>query len=217
MSEPLSSRPVYSEIPEWVGIFEKIAGNLFISSFVLNKLKDLPLGWYSTFFSNIAIFSIAFAYSMQIFTTHYYQVPLEVETQLNYKDICQIIAIIGTINSWICISLPHVWLACLWVFCLNNLLWIYNEQSRIETPSIYPPPPSNQKAFCRYVNFISIAPLCTAISNTLVLFFPYAAEQIQLTGKIANWVASFIGMKSLYDDVEFSEFSQPKNDNLKTI
>jgi hypothetical protein len=217
MSEPLFSRSIFSEIPEWVGVFENIANKLFVSSFVLNKLKDLPLGWYSTFFANTAMFAIAFAYSIQIFTTHYYQVSPEVESQLNYKDICQMIATIGTINSWICISLPQVWLICLWAFCLNNGLWIYNEQTRIETPSIYPPPPPNQKEFCRYVNFISIAPLCSAISNTLALFYPYADQEIRLTGKVLNWLVSFIGLQSLYrcDTIELSESNQHENDSLK--
>ena len=197
MTEKQSPTSAHLDMPEWVGLFENIANKLFISSFVLNKIKDLPIGWYSSFFSQTAMFAVAFAYSIQVFTTSYYQVSAEVESQFNYKHFCQMIASIGTINSWICISLPHLWLWCLWIFCMNNALWIYNEQTRLETPSIFPAPPPNQKEFCSYVNYISMAPLCSAISNTLALFSSYA-DQVKLIGILLNWTVSYIGLLSFY-------------------
>ncbi len=185
------------QTPAFVNCLEYIANKLFICGFLFNKLSDFPLGFVSPLLSSIAICSIAIAYTIQIYTTSYYHSPNPTNSVLDYRDICQLMACIGMITSWLCIFAPNLWLACLWVFCINNLLWIYNESSRPDNPSLLPPMPVNRQKYSEYVIWVSTATLCSAIANTLVLVIPNANNWLYLMGKILNWSASILGMYAL--------------------
>lgn len=184
--------------PAFVKGFEYIANKLFICGFLFNKLSDFPLGFVSPLLSSIAICSIAIAYTIQIYTSNYYDSPHPKTNLLDYRDICQLMACIGMINSWLCIFAPNLWLTCLWVFCINNLLWIYNESTRPNSASIFPAMPINRQKYGEYVIWISTATLCSTVANTLMLFIPNANSFLYLMGKILNWSASFLGVNALF-------------------
>ena len=184
--------------PALVNSLEYIANKLFICGFLFNKLSDLPLGFVSPLLSSIAICSIAIAYSIQIYTTSYYHSPIPKKSVLDYRDICQLMACIGMIASWLCILAPNLWLACLWVFCINNLLWIYNESTRPDSLSLFPSMPVNRQKYNEYVIWISTATLCSTVASTLMLLIPNANNCLYLIGKILNWSASILGIHALY-------------------
>ena len=185
------------QAPTVVSYLEYIANKLFMCGFLLNKLSDLPFGFVSPLLSKIAICSIAIAYTIQTFTNSYYYSPKPKKNLLDYHDICQLIACIGMIASWLCILAPNLWLACLWVFCINNILWIYNESTRPDNHSLVQPMPVNRQKYTEYLIWISTATLCSAIANTLVLVIPNANNWLYLMGKILNWSASILGIYAL--------------------
>ena len=215
LSEPNHSSSL--NVPIWVNYLEYIIDKLFISSFILNKIKDFPLGPASMLLGNIALFCIALAYTLQLMTTNYYQVEKQQnQTDLNYQEICMIIALIGSSASWFCIFNPHLWLPCFWIMCLNNLLWIYNETTRIDNPSLYPSTPQNQEKYCEYVILMTTAMFSSALANTLGLFIPYEKQTILMFGKLCNWALSILGVIALYASAEpkLSDMNQPKHLNV---
>lgn len=184
--------------PAFVNFIETTAGRLFICGFICNKLRDFPIGVLEPFLANIAIFSFAIAYTIQLLSIPFYELkPSDYDTFLNYRQVCLIIALIGAASSWTCIVLPHLWLECLWVFCANNLLWVFNETRRTEQDILYPEMPKNPSAYINYVLFIALAPFCSAIAGSLRHFASGLTFEIELISKISNWTLSIIGLIQL--------------------
>lgn len=186
-------------IPVFVEPIESLVGQLFICAFLCNKARDLPVGFLEPILANIAILSLALAYSLQLLTTPFYQQKNKKidEQLLNYRNICIFIAFVGALSSWVCIIAPQLWLECLWIFCANNLLWIYNENSRNQEPTQFPKMPNNHDAFLGYVTFIGLAPFCSAIAGCLKKSFLNYHFVIDLISKILNWSLTIIGLFKL--------------------
>jgi hypothetical protein len=184
-------------VPNYIRYLDYVADKLFISSFILNKIKDFPLNQFSIIASNIALLCMGLAFTLQIFTTRYYHTKPNADT-FNYTLRSHVFAHIGSIGAWLCIFFPNLWLISLWIFCFNNLLWTYNELSRLSNPSIYPSMPNDQKQFCKYVACIALATLVSAIGNTLGLFFIDHKSMILYSGMLLNWMISALGINYLF-------------------
>lgn len=184
-------------IPGFIRYLDIIVDKLFISSFILNKIKDLPLNQFSIFLTNIAVICIAIAFTIQVFTSQYYQSASNQDTS-NLPLRTHLFANIGAISAWMCIIFPNLWLISLWMFCFNNFFWTYNEYSKQTSPSVYPPMPLDQEKYCYYVLNVALATLVSAIANTLGLYFINQTTLILTTGIILNWTFSFIGVDYLY-------------------
>lgn len=199
-----------AELPLCIVYLEYAIDKLFISSFILNKIKDFPLGSISTVLGNIALCCIAVAYTLQLITTNYYQID-ETENQnlLNYQTRAQLIAFIGTIITWFCIFHSALWLPCFWFMCINNLFWLYNESSRTSKPSLYPKTPNDQEEYCHYVGWMTLAMLSSAIANTLGIFAIAQQHTLIIIGRIFNWCFSLLGVRSLYNS------NNPKDNSLE--
>lgn len=170
---------------KYLGCIEFVADKLFVSSFFLNKIKDFPFPLVKEICTNMAIFCLALAYTLQIFSSPFYQN----QGKGYYSHRALLISSIGALTAWTCIMFPELWLICTWLFCLNNLTWIYNELSRLQAPTLYPQMPKNQWAYCCYVVFVSLAGLVSALSNTFGL---------GVLGLVGNWLLTGLGLISLH-------------------
>ena len=195
-----SLKPTYF-IPKYVDCIEYIADKLFVSSFILNKLKDLPIGLMSPICTNLALILLALAFSLQILSSLYYQTPKQKSNIWTYRNRALWFNLIGALTAWTCIMFPEIWLICTWILCFNNLLWIYNEESRLEIPTIYPQMPKNQYEYCKYVVCIGIATFISATSNTF---------HLELIGKSFNWIATGCGLLSLWQSTK----TEPTDSNF---
>jgi hypothetical protein len=194
------------KFPSFVEAIEELIGKLFIAAFLCNKLRDFPIGFLDSFLANVSIICLALAYSLQLISTPFYQHKNKSQDQnlINYRNLCILIAFIGALNSWICIIYPQLWLQSLWVFCANNLIWIYNETTRKQEQTLYPKMPENQDAFISYVSLIGLAPFCTAIASHLKKVFLEANLVIDVISKIINWTLTIFGF------IELNAASKPK-------
>jgi len=171
--------------PKYLGCIEYLADKLFVSSFFLNKIRDFPFPYIHAICTNTALICLALAYTLQIFCSGFYQN----QQPGHYGDRTLLLSVLGSLTAWTCIMFPQFWLVCTWLFCLNNLLWIYNEYSRINNPSIYPQMPQNQVAYCFYVTCMTTAGFISALSNTFGL---------ACVGLIGNWLFTGLGLFSLW-------------------
>jgi hypothetical protein len=174
-------------VPKYVEWIEYIADKLFISSFFLNKLKDLPFNYLSPIFTNLALLCLATAYTLQLFSSPFYQTGMP--DAWNYNERAFGFNFIGSLTAWTCIIFPEIWLVCTWIFCVNNLIWLLNEHTKKIAPSVYPMMAKNQDAYCNYVLSITLATFISAISHT----FNQAG-----IGRLVNWLATGIGLYFLW-------------------
>lgn len=201
MSQQTNERFDDKPLPAFVEPIENLIGQLFICAFLCNKARDLPVGILEPILANIAILSIAIAYTLQLLTTPYYQHKNKKQDEqlLNYRNIGMFIALVGAASSWVCIIAPHLWLECLWIFCANNLLWIYNESDRSKEPTTFPKMSNDHNAFTNYVTFIGLAPFCAAMAGSLKKVFISNHLIIDIIAKITNWGLTIVGLIELQE------------------
>ena len=84
---------VNTDRPEWVQFLDNVAGKIFFAGFILNRMKDIPLGFVSSILSGIAMTSFIIAYGLQIITSSYYDASHSF--LLNYQLLFQLQAICG--------------------------------------------------------------------------------------------------------------------------
>jgi hypothetical protein len=199
---PIAS-PCLVQLPLSICYMEYIIDKLFVVSFILNKIKDFPLGPLSILLGNLALCCIAVGFTLQLITTNYYEVEYtETKNLFNYQTRAQLNALIGTAVTWFCILHPGLWLPCFWLMCANNILWLYNEHTRIDKPSIYPSSPKQPIEYCRYIAWMTLSMLSSALANTLSFSALEHQQTILTIGRIFNWGFSLLGIRSLYASAE---------------
>ena len=194
-------------VPEWVQIIDYIAGKIFLAGFIINRIKDIPMGYVSYILSGIAIASYLLAYTLQIISSWYYdKTP---EYFFDYQLLFQLQAICGAVASLMVIVNPELWLACLWLFVFTNILWYLAELHRQEHPSQYPAMPSNPKHYLEYTLWLTIAITCSAIMGTLAVCAPHLSIPMMAIGLILNYLATIIAFVEVYQQ------DDPQNLQLK--
>ncbi len=184
------SRNLYEniqEVPDWVKDMDKYASNIFLAGFLINRIKDIPMGYVSTLLGGIAILSFACAYSMQCITSCYYDT--HPDYFFDYRLLFQLQSLFGAIGSLVCILNPELWLPCLGLFVLANACWFFAEQFRLEHPTTYPAMPKNPNNYLLYTKWCTIAISC----STLMGLIAYSNQALYSTclqiGMLLNYAA----------------------------
>jgi hypothetical protein len=175
-------------VPEWVPITDNIAGKIFFAGFIINRIKDIPMGPVSFVLAAISISSYFLAYSLQILTSCYYdKSPTDF---FDYQFLFQLQSICGAAASLMVILNPELWLACLWVFVITNIFWYLAEIYRQNHPTQYPSMPSQPKHYLEYTLWLTIAITCSAIMGAIAAYFPLVSVQMMAIGMILNYLAT---------------------------
>jgi hypothetical protein len=191
------------EIPQWVQILDKVAGKILLAGFLINRIKDIPMGPISHLLSMISIASYLLAYSLQILTSTYYdQSP---QAFFNYSLLFQLQAICGAAASLMIIIHPSLWLPCLWLFVIANFCWYLAEQFRQQNPTYYPKMPSNRQNYLKYSLCLGISITCSAIMGTIAVFLPQCFGSLMAIGLALNYLATIIAFFYLFQADHFSE------------
>ena len=182
---------------EHIQNLDSLAGNFFLAGLIMSRLKDIPMGYFSFYLSAFAIVAYALAYSIQIYTSSYYD--KDPDHLIDFQFLFQLQALLGAIASWTLIMNPTLWMPCLLLFLASNILWYYAECLRYDHPTNYPQMPHNPK---NYLVFCAYMTLGTAlyVAAGLMVSLGIASLQWLLLAKILNYLATFLA---------FYHFSQP--------
>ena len=105
-------------IPDWVKTVDRISGYVFTTGFVLNRIKDLPLGIVSGVCSRFAIVSFAVGNLLQSVSSRYYAS----NRNSTFANIFTLSSLVGTLASIGFMLQPQSWIIWSWLFVLNNAL-----------------------------------------------------------------------------------------------
>lgn len=174
-----------------------LAGNLFLAGLIVSQLKNIPMGYFSFYLSAFAYVAYALAYTIQIYTSNYYD--KDPHHLLDFQFLFQLQAVLGAIASWTLIMNPTLWMPCLLLFLASNILWYFSEYLRYDHPTNNPPMPNNPKnylAFCAYMTLGT----SSFVAAGLMVSLGMASLEWLFLAKILNYLAIFMA---------FYHFSQP--------
>lgn len=147
---------------------DKLAGNFFLAGLIVSRLKDIPMGYFSFYLSAFAFTAYALAYTIQLYTSNYYDKDLE--NTFDFQFLFQLQSLCGAIASWTLLINPSLWMPCLVLFLASNMLWYWAECQRFKTPTQYPAMPSNPQnylQFCAYMNLATAIFVVAGLLTTL--------------------------------------------------
>jgi len=183
------------QIPAWVELIETIRNLIFTATFILNRIKDLPLGQFSNIFAGIAMLGFALANSLQLISSRYYHK----NGDTTFGNISTLSAVVGIIASVGILIQPQAWLIWIWLFVLNNLLWYCAEYYRCRDyhPNTYPRLKNEANSYLSHVQWFLIASISSSICYTLSACLVQYASPLFILGLSINYLATFIAFMQL--------------------
>lgn len=191
------------DVPVFVDNLDKIAGNIFTCSFIISKIRDLPLGSISMALSLVTLTLYGAAYTLQIFTSSYYQdaKPLP-NLEWSYREFYMSVAIIGASACWLTLGFPACWMMLMLIGTLNTFLWYISEIHRLENPTAYPKMAQQPELYMEYVKWIAVSSLISTTALLVALSMPAHFMLIYMTGLVGNYLASGIAMYYLLESFD---------------
>lgn len=183
------------QIPAWVEVIETIRNVIFTATFILNRIKDFPLGQFSTIMAGIAMFGFFLANSLQLISSRYYHK----NGDTTFGNISTLSAVVGIIASVGILIQPQSWLIWMWLFVLNNLLWYSAECYRCRDyhPDTYPQLKNEAHSYLNHVLWFFIASISSSICYTLSACLIQYASPLFILGLSINYLATFIAFMQL--------------------
>ncbi len=182
---------------ENIQILDGLAGNIFLAGLIVSRLKDIPMGYFSFYLTAFSFVAYALAYSIQFYTSNYYD--KDPENFFDFQFLFQLQAIIGAIASWTLLMNPDLWMPCLILFLASNILWYLSECQRYEHPTQYPMMPDNPKNYLIFCTYMTLG-TASFVAAGLMVSLGMANLQWLMLAKFLNYLAIFMA---------FYHFKQP--------
>lgn len=190
-------------IPTVIDNLDKIAGKVFTCSFVISKIRDLPLGPISMALSVVTLALYGTAYTIQIFTSSYYQdVKPAPEWEWSYREYYMMVALIGASVCWLSLGLPASWMLLMLIGTANTFLWYLGEIHRSSNPTAYPKMATQPELYMEYVKWIAISSFISSSAIIVALSIPSHFMLIYMMGLMGNYIASALAIHYLLESFE---------------
>lgn len=184
--------------PQWVKTTDNVSSVIFSVGFVLNRIKDLPLGQFSKVLAAGAMSGFAFANALQTISSRYYHC----NGDSTFANLFTLSSLVGTVASIGILIQPQAWLIWIWLFVLNNALWYCAEYYRSCHTSTFPKLNYEAKSYLNYVQWLVIATISSSICYTLSYYLPCFASPLFYIGLATNYLATitaFLQLTTLED------------------
>ena len=187
--------PPDNDIPEWIKIIDMIRDVIFRAAFILNRIKDIPIGQYSMMLASVAMLGFFLANSLQLISSQYYHI----DNNHTFGNLFALSAFFGIIASIGFLIQPQIWLVWIWLFVLNNLCWYIAEYQRCHNQHTNTYPRLNQPGdrYFKHVQWLLIASICSSICFSLSVCFSIYATPLFFLGLGLNYLATIIAFIQL--------------------
>lgn len=182
---------------EHIQSLDSLAGNLFLAGLIVSRVKDIPMGYFSFYLTAFSFVAYSLAYSIQFYTSSYYD--KDSENFFDFQFLFQLQALLGAIASWTLLMNPSIWMPCLILFLVSNILWYHAECQRYEHPTQYPAMPNNPKNYLVFCAYMTLG-TATFVAGGLMVSLGISNLQCLMLVKLLNYLAVFMA---------FYYFTQP--------
>ena len=184
-----------NDIPEWIKMIDMIRDVIFKAAFILNRIKDIPIGQYSMMLASVAMLGFFLANCLQLISSQYYHI----DNNRSFGNILALSAVFGVIASIGFLIQPQIWLVWIWLFVLNNLCWYIAEYLRCHHQYTNTYPPLNQPGdvYLKHVQWLLIASICSSVCFSLSACFSIYATPLFFLGLGLNYLATIIAFIQL--------------------
>lgn len=159
----------------------KLSGQFFLVGLITSKMKSIPFILFAPILNLVSLIAYLIGYLAWLLATLFSpDIPGKKDAwynQLSIKEQYQISAILGTIATVICLTLPSLIIYAVWIYTVSNLIWGISEYHKIQNPPQDDPHYSSnrQSTYLRYVLLIITISSITALACTIALSLPELA------------------------------------------
>ena len=159
-------------------VLDRVTGYLFFTGFVTSRLKIIPVSLVGAIFNLISLFSYLSGYLAWYLAAFLYPDHPRKQDEwygfAEFKIQYQLAALIGLIATIMCLIMPVLIIPVAWIYTISNTIWAISEYHKLKHP---PPSTENystakQSVYVRYAAAIAINSAITAVSASIVFFFP---------------------------------------------
>ncbi len=171
----------------------KLSSNFFLFSFLIGKLKSIPIALASSIF-NIASLVLGFiGYSFWFLATYFYpnSAPSK-DKWYGFSEISEqqkisaMYGLVATTLGVLGIAFPIILIPSAWLFVTANIYWVISEYHKLNTPPKDDPNynPKAQSDYITYAIVMTSIGLLTAVTTTLAICFPPIAVPVLAASSI---------------------------------
>jgi hypothetical protein len=186
------------DVPETIQNLDFIAGGLFTCSFLISKIRDLPIGPASLILSGFTLYLYGMAYTIQLFTSCYYHdIKPKESWEWSYREYYMAVCVLGATVCWLSLCIPALWFPLMWIGTFNTIFWYVGETHRLEEHTAYPKMASTPELYLNYVKCIAISSVISSTAISIAFLFPAHFMLIYMLGVLGNYIASTAAIYNL--------------------
>ena len=160
---------------------DSLSGYLFLVGFISSKLKNIPIFIVTAILTPVSLGAYLIGYIAWYMASLFYpDHPRKNDSWYafaKFRQQYQFAALLGTMATIMCVVSPPLLIPTAWLYTGSNLMWSISEYHKKENPLPDDKRYSSarQSIYLRYAILVTISSILTAITATVVFFFPPTA------------------------------------------